>query len=691
VYLADDRALDAPVALKVLGDHHSAVPDLRERFVNEARILRRLGSDRIVTVFDIGEWKGQPYVVMEALIAGTLADRLQAVRPSRDDVVRLVTELGDCLRSAHAGGVIHRDIKPSNLLIRSTGPVESLTDRSDSTELIAADERLVLADFGLARFIGASGITVAGGTDGFMAPEQRTPSATLDERADIFAATAVVAMALKGSISDEVVAELPSSTDPVDRALARGLAELPSDRYADATSWADALIEALGPDDDAAHPTKTVAADAASHASAPARPGSPRRWSTALVAAGAIVAVAAVLFTAVSLFGDDSQPAAESIVSTTVGGQLDTSASEAVSVALTDGWSTQGSRIVDSLGRSIEVRGVSWFGFGGDSLVVDGLWARNWRDLVELIAELGFNTIRLPLSSATLDAGAVPTNIDPALNPDLVGLTSLEVLDRIVDYAAEVGLAVVLERHTLASAQTSALWYDESRPAERFIADWEQLAERYADSPNVVGADLADAPTGAACWGCGNEATDWQLAAERAGTPIHRIAPEWLIFVAGVEQLDGAGCGVEGARSCAAWGADLGGALTAPVQLAADSADKVVYTSQEFGPSVFRQAWFDDPTFPANMPALWDTWWGELELADAAPVVLDTIGTSFDNDIDRAWLDALLAHADKRDTGFAYWSLNPNTDGTGLLGEDWNTVDEAKMAVLRPYLSGPFE
>jgi endoglucanase len=693
VYLADDPALDAPVALKVLGDHHSAVPEIRERFVNEARTLRRLASDRIVAIFDIGEWQGQPYVVMEALAGGTLEDRLSTIEPTRGDVVRLVAELGACLHAAHSGGVVHRDIKPSNLLIRSAGaPGEvSAAGERDPTSLIGADEQLVLADFGLARALGLTTLTVAGGTDGFMAPEQRVPSTTVDERADIFAATAVVTQALRGSISDDLVSDLRTSADPVDRALARGLADRADDRYPNADTWAEALTSALG--DEAARTTQPH--DSTHEQSAAIDPGTdaPRRSRSATMAlvgaVAAIVAVVAAISVVVMRPDGDSSTAAGSAA------EANSEQSGAIAAvgdvaAFAGGWSTQGSTIVDSLGTPIALRGVTWIGFDSESFVVQGLWARTWKDLVDLIAELGFNTIRLPFSSAMLEPGTVPTNIDEQLNPDLAGLTSLEVMDLIVDYAATKGLAVVLERHALSPDGLSALWYDDTYPADRFIADWEFLAGRYSTHPNVVGADLADAPHGTVCWGCGDEAVDWKLAAERAGDAIHRVAPEWLIFIAGVEQVDGAGC-TGGVVTCAAWGADLRGAMTNPVRLDTTSPNKVVYSSQEFGPSLFRQSWFDDPAFPANMPGLWDGWWGELVLQDAAPVVIDSIGASLDDEIDRVWLDALLAHVDERDAGFAYWTLNPNAEGTGLLDDDWNTVDEDKMAALRPYLSGPFE
>ncbi|MGH1493594.1 MAG: protein kinase domain-containing protein [Acidimicrobiales bacterium] len=74
VYEALDRALDATVAVKVLGDNHCVDPDGRSRFINEARLLRKVGTERLVPVFDIGEQGGQPYFVMELIGGGTLAE-----------------------------------------------------------------------------------------------------------------------------------------------------------------------------------------------------------------------------------------------------------------------------------------------------------------------------------------------------------------------------------------------------------------------------------------------------------------------------------------------------------------------------------------------------------------------------------------------------------------------------------------
>jgi serine/threonine protein kinase len=283
VYLAHDPALDGPVALKVLADHFSGVPEVRERFVQEARLLRRLGrqagpAGRLVTIHDIAEESGQPYLVMEYLPRGSLQQRLvpgaglvladssladssPADSSPADALRRLSAELESCLAIIHAQGVTHRDIKPSNLLIRGTrtpavdredgrpGGADSDSDTgSDAparSRLLDDDEVLVLADFGLARGEDQTHVTLAAGTPGFSPPEQLIASASVDPRADLYAATVVVIAAAVGrpaSLS-ELRGQLNDHT--AQASLARCLAVAPTDRPPDAASWHEEISRAM--------------------------------------------------------------------------------------------------------------------------------------------------------------------------------------------------------------------------------------------------------------------------------------------------------------------------------------------------------------------------------------------------------------------------------------------------------------
>jgi len=117
-------------------------------------------------------------------------------------------------------------------------------------------------------------------------------------------------------------------------------------------------------------------------------------------------------------------------------------------------WHTSGRRILDSTGTAVRVAGVNWFGFETSNNVVHGLWTRDYRDMLRQVGSLGFNTLRLPYSDDIFQPGAAANSIDfsGGRNADLPGLTPLQVLDRIVGYAGQVGLRVILDRHRPSAA-----------------------------------------------------------------------------------------------------------------------------------------------------------------------------------------------------------------------------------------------
>ncbi|MFE9600378.1 serine/threonine-protein kinase [Streptomyces hokutonensis] len=173
VWLAHDDELEAPVAVKVLADNWAHRMDIRERFLSEARLLRRAGSNRVVQVYDIGELPdGRPYFVMEYADAGTFADLLAAGPLPVPEVLRLTALAARGAAALHEAGIVHRDIKPTNVLLR-TAP--------DGTA------RVLLADLGLAKSLAhASGLTLAAGSAGYQPPEQAQPGSGIDERADVY-------------------------------------------------------------------------------------------------------------------------------------------------------------------------------------------------------------------------------------------------------------------------------------------------------------------------------------------------------------------------------------------------------------------------------------------------------------------------------------------------------------------------
>jgi len=339
-------------------------------------------------------------------------------------------------------------------------------------------------------------------------------------------------------------------------------------------------------------------------------------------------------------------------------------------------WHTSGHRIEDSANQSIRIAGVNWFGLETSNFAPHGLWARGYRSMLDQIKAQGYNTIRLPYSNQLFDAGSMPNGIDFSQNADLSELTGLQIMDKIVAYAGEIGLRILLDRHRPDANGQSELWFTVQYDEARWIRDWTMLASRYAGNTTVIGADLHNEPHGAACWGCGDLTRDWRLAAERAGNAILAVNPNWLIVVEGIETYDGQNYW---------WGGNLAGAGNAPVRL--DVANRLVYSIHDYPASVHAQLWFSMPSYPANLPALWDSKWGYLHRTNVAPVLVGEFGTRLATTSDQQWLTALANYLGTGVHGihWTFWSWNPNSGDTGgILKDDWQTIDTAKQAYLVP-------
>ncbi|MFC7533849.1 cellulase family glycosylhydrolase [Actinoplanes sp. GCM10030250] len=393
------------------------------------------------------------------------------------------------------------------------------------------------------------------------------------------------------------------------------------------------------------------------------------------------------------------------VVTATAATAVLTSASPAQAAGTGTGYlHTSGNKIVDSTGATVRLTGINWFGMETDNKTFHGLWSSNpWRGQIDVMAGLGYNTLRIPFSDDALKAGATATSVNDFTNPDLAGLGPLEILDKVIGYAGQKGMRVILDRHRPTAAGQSALWYTAGVPESTWIANWQMLARRYAGNTTVIGADLHNEPhaegtnpnaTGS-CWGCGDPARDWRLAAERAGNAILSVQPNWLIFVEGVSCPSGGLSDTwdndpSNDEDCGWWGGNLSKAGEFPVRLSV--ANRLVYSPHEYATSVFHQKWFDDPSYPANMPAIWDKYWGYLYKQNIAPIMMGEFGTTLQNPVDKVWLEKLMAYTGTGVNGmsFTYWAWNPNSGDTGgIANDDWTTVNTAKQAILQPYLIAP--
>ncbi|MCA1580874.1 MAG: protein kinase [Acidobacteria bacterium] len=249
VYKARDTRLDRAVAVKVLPQHLSSSPDVRQRFEREAKTISQLSHPHICALYDVGNQDDVEYLVMEYLEGETLADRLAHGPIPLEQLLRFGIQIADALDRAHRQGVVHRDLKPGNVMLTRSG--------------------VKLLDFGLAKAVaplseesGESGVThlptmalanltqegMILGTLQYMAPEQ-LEGKEADARTDIFALGAVLyeittgRKAFTGSSQASLIGAIlhtepapvstiqPMTPPVLDRVIKTCLAKEPDDRW----------------------------------------------------------------------------------------------------------------------------------------------------------------------------------------------------------------------------------------------------------------------------------------------------------------------------------------------------------------------------------------------------------------------------------------------------------------------------
>jgi tRNA A-37 threonylcarbamoyl transferase component Bud32 len=305
IYRATDSSLGRDVAVKVLAERYAQDEAIRSRFTREALAAAKLsGGPGTVTIFDVGEHDGRPFIVMEHLPGGSLEDRLRDT--GAQDTGRALAwleEAAAALDAAHRMGIVHRDVKPANLLLD-------------------ADENVRVADFGIASAAGMDSLTKTGtvlGTAGYLAPEQALGERTTPA-SDRYALAIVAFELLTGTrpfeaetptaeASAHVHAPVPSISQhglprELDPVFERALAKDPEARFASCAEFVAEIRDALSR---AATATRRLApvAPVPVAAPAPARAASrPWRGWPVLAAAAAVAALTGAALAAVLGDGD---------------------------------------------------------------------------------------------------------------------------------------------------------------------------------------------------------------------------------------------------------------------------------------------------------------------------------------------------------------------------------------------------
>ena len=346
---------------------------------------------------------------------------------------------------------------------------------------------------------------------------------------------------------------------------------------------------------------------------------------------------------------------------------------------------TRGAKIIDSRGNQVLLRGVNWFGMETETHTPHGLWKRDYQQMLMQIKSLGYNMIRLPYSVQGLRSSEI-SGVDFSIgkNRELEGKTPIEVMDVIVEEAQRQDLMILLDSHRLNDERIPELWYGDGYTEADWINTWLLLAERYKNQPNVIGADLKNEPHGKASWGTDDLATDWRLAAERAGNAISKINPDWLIVVEGVEK------NVPGQFLKHHWqGGNLEGVLRYPVRLS--RRNKLVYSPHEYGPGVYDQPYFSDSDFPQNLLPRWQIGFNYISSQNRAPIFVGEFGGRLIDNREAIWMDKFVNYLDQKNLSFAYWSWNPNSEDTGgILKDDWKSINQTKQQLVSQLLPVQF-
>jgi eukaryotic-like serine/threonine-protein kinase len=238
VYAAYDTTLDRKIALK-FPSRTGTDNVTKARLLAEASAMAKLSHPNVVTVHDVGVFENEPYLAMEFVEGATLATWSAETPRSAREIVTVVAGAARGLAAAHASGIIHRDVKPQNILV--------------------ADDRVLVTDFGLSVPATAAGGGRLAGTPGYMAPEQFEGGA-IDQRTDVFGLCATLYHLLHGVmpfqgatlleirarvLAGEITPRPTGSKAPpwLHRLAVRGMSVRPADRPADVTVVERALVD----------------------------------------------------------------------------------------------------------------------------------------------------------------------------------------------------------------------------------------------------------------------------------------------------------------------------------------------------------------------------------------------------------------------------------------------------------------
>ena len=392
-------------------------------------------------------------------------------------------------------------------------------------------------------------------------------------------------------------------------------------------------------------------------------------------------------------------------------------------------------QIVDKDGNEVWMTGVNWFGYNVGSQIFDGAWSANVHDCLDLIADHGFNLLRVPMSTEILlqwKAGKPDPiiKLNEYKNPELTlegveggtPMYSFDIWNKVVEWCKEDGLKIMMDIHcatTNSAGHNFPLWYDSNFSEKDWLDALSWFADYYKDDDTIIAIDLKNEPHGKkdegsfAKWDGSSDANNWRYGAEKGAKACLDKNPNLLIMVEGIEvypkfekgydwdspSTDYAHYGESEYQPYygAWWGANFRGARDYPVDLG-QYQSQLVYSPHDYGPEVWEQEWFylDDPSKTFTRQTLLDDYWYDtwayLVEENISPLLIGEWGGWVDEEHDETgenvhWMQELRDYMIDKHIHHTFWCFNENSSDTGgLVYDNFQKWDDVKYDFIKSAL-----
>lgn len=386
----------------------------------------------------------------------------------------------------------------------------------------------------------------------------------------------------------------------------------------------------------------------------------------------------------------------------------------------------ENAEIVDMYGNPVWMTGCNWFGYNVGSQVFDGVWSQNMHEMLNQIADRGFNLLRVPMSTEILlqwknrEPDTAMPKVNQYENPELTVegvqggtiMYSFDIWNKAVEWCRENGMKIMIDIH---SAETSSaghqvsLWYTDKFSTEDWVEALAWFADYYKDDDTILAIDLknephgkADVPSLMAKWDDSTDPQNWKYAAETAAAAVLEKNPNLLIMVEGIEVYPKEGYDWTAPQIDwsinfeyyygAWWGGNFRGAREYPIDLG-EHQDQLVYSPHDYGPLVWAQTWFQkDFTRETLLEDYWYDSWAYLIEENISPLLIGEWGGFIDEERDPTgdntkWMTILRDYMIEKRIHHTFWCFNENSGDTGgLVYDNFGKWDEDKYALVEPAL-----